>query len=157
MRRLSLLMVLCVMLTACATTGGGPSTNEQIVRSLYEAFARGDGASVMQVLDPGIIWMEAENVGDGYDAGNPYVGPQRVAEGVLGRFGAEWSGFQVRPESYVSEGDTVVVMGRYRGTYKATGRPLDAQFVHAWTIEGGKVTRFQQYTDTAQFTRVTAR
>ncbi|HUE96713.1 MAG TPA: nuclear transport factor 2 family protein [Longimicrobiaceae bacterium] len=132
-------------------------TNEQLVRSLYEAFARGDGATVVGALDPGIVWMEAENVGDGYDAGNPYVGPQRVAAGIFGRLATEWDGFQVRPETFVSEGNHVVALGRYRGTYKATTRPLNAQFVHVWTIEDGKVTRFQQYTDTAQFTRVTQR
>jgi ketosteroid isomerase-like protein len=27
---------------------------------------------------------------------------------------------------------------------------LDAQFAHVWWLEGGKITRFQQYADTAQ-------
>jgi ketosteroid isomerase-like protein len=27
---------------------------------------------------------------------------------------------------------------------------LDAQFAHVWWLEGGKITRFQQYADSAQ-------
>jgi ketosteroid isomerase-like protein len=34
--------------------------------------------------------------------------------------------------------------------YKQTGKELDAQVCHLWTIRGGKVTSFQQYVDTAQ-------
>jgi predicted enzyme related to lactoylglutathione lyase len=33
---------------------------------------------------------------------------------------------------------------------------IDAQFVHAWTLDGGKVTSFQQYTDTAQWQQATS-
>jgi ketosteroid isomerase-like protein len=44
-----------------------------------------------------------------------------------------------------------VTEGRYTGTYKATGRRIDAQFAHVWRISDGKVSGFQQYTDTAQF------
>ena len=28
---------------------------------------------------------------------------------------------------------------------------LDAQFAHVYTLSGGKIVRFQQYTDTAQW------
>jgi uncharacterized protein len=44
-----------------------------------------------------------------------------------------------------------VVEGRYRGTVKATGMPVDAQFAHVWHLRDGKVVRFQQYTDTGQW------
>lgn len=35
--------------------------------------------------------------------------------------------------------------------WTVTGTALDAQFVRVWTVENAKVTRFQQYTDTAQY------
>ena len=34
---------------------------------------------------------------------------------------------------------------------KATGTPVDAQFAHVWQFRGGKIARFQQYTDTKQW------
>lgn len=66
----------------------------------------------------------------------------------------EWDGFTVTPERIVDGGESVVAMGRYRGVYKPTGLPLDAQFVHTWTIQDGQIVAFQQYADTAQFARV---
>ena len=54
----------------------------------------------------------------------------------------------------LQDGDTVVAQGRYRGAFRGTGRTLHAQFVHVWTLRAGRVTHFQQYTDTAQFARV---
>lgn len=62
-------------------------------------------------------------------------------------------GFSVSPERYTVDGDTVAVEGRYRGTWKATGTPVDAQFVHVWRLRDGKVIQFQQYTDTLQWAR----
>lgn len=153
MRKFSLVLLLCVAVSGCATTVTPVATNEQFVRDLYAAFARGDGGAVIGAFDPQIRWMEAESIE--YSDRNPYIGPQAVAEGVFGRLMSEWDGFQVHPEEFISEGNRVAVLGRYAAKYKATGRPLDAQFVHVWTVENGKVTAFQQYADTAQFARVT--
>lgn len=130
-----------------------PRSNAQLIRDLYANFARGDAGAVLGVFHPQIVWNEAENIP--YADGNPYVGPQRVAEGVFMRIMTEWDGFTVSPEQIVDGGDTVVARGRYRGVFRATGRPLDSQFVHVWSVRDGQVTAFQQYADTLQFARVT--
>lgn len=140
---------------ACQHTpypGPPMSTNRDLIRKLYAAFASGDAGTVLGAFHPDIRWNEAE--GWKYAEGNPYVGPQRVGEGVFGRLMTEWDGFSVRSEQILADGDDVVAFGRYAGTYKGTGQPLDAQFVHRWTVRDGKVAGFQQYTDTAQFQRV---
>lgn len=130
-------------------------SNRELIQSLYDAFARGDAGTVLGAFDPEIVWIEAENFL--YADRNPYVGPEQVAEGVFGRIMTEWNGFTVGPETLLQDEKTVVALGRYRGTYKATGRRLDAQFVHVWTLRDGRVTNFQQYADTLQFARVTGR
>ena len=122
--------------------------NVDLIRGLYEAFARGDAPTVLGAMDPGIVWNEAENFP--YADRNPYVGPMAVAEGVFGRIGAEWDQFQVLPGEFLDAGETVVALGRYHGTFRATGKAINAQFVHVWRVGGGKVTAFQQYADTAQ-------
>lgn len=122
-----------------------------LVKSIYSAFGRGDVPAVLGVFDPQIQWLEAE--GFLYADGNPYAGPQAVAEGVFQRIVTDLDNFGVFPERYVDGGDTVVVEGRYRGTVKATGTPVDAQFAHVWQVRDGKVVRFQQYTDTRQWAR----
>ena len=127
--------------------------NVELIRGLYEAFARGDVGDVMGRMSPDIEWNEAENFP--YSDGNPYVGPGAIAAGVFARCGSEWDGFAAVPEEYLDAGDTVVVLGRYNGSYKATGRPQNAQMVHVWRIRDGKAAAFQQYVDTLQVARVT--
>ena len=125
-----------------------PQDNVDRVRSLYEAFARGDVPAILGGMDPQIEWNEAENFI--YADKNPYIGPQAILEGVFMRIGGEWSTFTAVPEEILGSGETVVALGRYRGTFKATGGRVDAQFVHVWRLRDGKIVRFQQYTDTAQ-------
>lgn len=120
-----------------------------VVKGLYHAFAKGDVPVVLGAFDAKIEWNEAE--GFLYADGNPYIGPQAVAQGVFQRLVSDIDQAAVVPESFIDAGDTVVVEGRYKGTMKATGTPVDAQFAHVWHLRDGKVFRFQQYTDTAQW------
>ena len=52
------------------------------------------------------------------------------------------------PERLVAEGDTVVALGEYSGTYKATGKHFRAPMVHVWTFGDGRVVSFRQRADT---------
>jgi ketosteroid isomerase-like protein len=130
-------------------------SNVEVVRQLYAAFAKGDGPAVLARMDPGIVWNEAENFP--YADHNPYVGPAAVGEGVFFRLATEWNNFQAVPSEFLDAGETVVVLGRYKATYISTGAQLDAQFAHVWRLRDGKITAFQQYTDTAQAVRAVAR
>ena len=125
------------------------SENTETVKAAYAAFARGDVPHVLGILHPECVWTEAENFI--YADQNPYVGHQAILTGVFGRLAAEWEDFSVNPERFITEGDTVVALVRYRGTLKATGVKVNAQCVHVFTIKAGKVMAFEQFTDTAQF------
>ncbi|MDB5692879.1 MAG: hypothetical protein JWO81_1942 [Alphaproteobacteria bacterium] len=127
--------------------------NVDLIRGLYAAFGQGDVPGVLARMAPDMVWNEAENFP--YADGNPYEGHDAIVGGVFARLGSEWDGFAAVPEEYLDAGDTVVVLGRYRGTCKATGKPFDAQMVHVWRVADGKAKRFQQYTDTLQAARVT--
>jgi ketosteroid isomerase-like protein len=128
--------------------------NVDLVRGVYEAFARGDVGSVLAVLDDSIEWHQAEHVTNW--PGGPFSGPQAVAEGVFARIPQDFDGFTIDVSRIVGCGDTVLVEARYKGTAKATGMELDAQVAHIWDFENGKVVHWQQYTDTWQFAEVTA-
>jgi ketosteroid isomerase-like protein len=123
-------------------------TNVDIARSFYAAVTRGDVPAALSLLAPTIEWREAE--GFPYAGGNPYVGPDSVVQGVFLRLATEWEGFTAHPEHFFDAGESVIVTGRYTGVYRATGKSVDAQFAHVWTMHSGKAVRFQQYTDTAQ-------
>jgi len=125
--------------------------NLDLVKSLYAAFSTGDVPTVLGAFDPDIEWKEAEN--SPLADNNPYIGPQAILEGVFMRCMQKFEGFAVRPNNFIDGGDTVAAEGRYTGKANATGIPLDAQFVHVWHLRNGKVVRFQQYTDTAQWSK----
>ena len=42
----------------------------------------------------------------------------------------------------------IVVLGKYSGAYKATGKSFQADFAHVWNIREGKAIRFVQHVDT---------
>lgn len=115
------------------------------VRALYAAFAVGDIPSVLGALSPSVHWTEA--------AGGPYggvsVGPDAVLANVFMKLGGEWDNFTAIPHEFVADGSTVVALGEYSATYKATGKSFRAPFAHVWKFDGDTVASFHQYTDTA--------
>ena len=122
--------------------------NVSKLKSIYEAFARGDIPSVLGALSPDIHWHQAE--GNPYQpSGEAWVGPDAVMKNLFMRLGGDWDGFALHCKTFHDAGDDVIVEGRYRGTFKATGKSLDTQFCHVWHITDGKATRFQQYMNTA--------
>lgn len=119
-------------------------TNVDSVKQVYQAFAENDIFRVLGFLNSEIDWTEAE----GFPYGGTYHGPKAVLEGVFMRLGAEWNGFAAVPDEFIDGGDTVVALGKYSGTYKATGKSFAANFAHVWKIQDGKAVRFVQYVDT---------
>jgi len=139
---------LTIFMTNCSPVQSG-NPNVEIVQGIYESFAAGDGGAVLATFSPDIVWNEAES--NSLADGNPYIGPQAVAEGVFGRVGQEWETFILHDQTLYGVGeDMVLVTGRYRGTHALTGKSIDAQKVHIWWFENGLATRFQQYVDTKQ-------
>jgi ketosteroid isomerase-like protein len=130
-------------------------SNVDVIRGFYAALARGDAPAALAVMAPDIVWNEAESFL--YADRNPYVGPQAIVEGVFARIGADFEGFAATPEEILDAGDTIVALGRYTGMFKATGKPINAQLVHVWRLKSGKITGFQQYTDTLQVARAAGR
>jgi uncharacterized protein len=129
--------------------------NLTLVQSVYDAFGRGDIPSVLAAMAPDLRWIAAEH--SPYDRGKPYVGPDEVLQHVFMPIGANWEAFAIVPERFLDAGDTIVMEGRYGGTYKSTGRKTNAQVVHVWVVRDGKLIEFRQYTDTAELRDVLGR
>ena len=117
----------------------------QIIQDHYAASARGDLDGMIAPFAPDVSWTEMA----GFPYAGTYVGPQAIVENVFGRLGAEWDGYRADPDAFVAEGDQVVAFGVYSGTYRPTGKHMQARFVHHWQLRDGQVVRFEQYTDTA--------
>lgn len=120
------------------------SDNKTTIQNLYGAFATGDMPTVLSILDPQVSWTESA----GFPYGGTYIGHDAVLEGVFARLGSEWDNWAAVPAQFVAEGDTVVVLGTYSGTYKATGKSIEVPYVHVFKLGDGVVKTFVQHTDT---------
>jgi uncharacterized protein len=118
--------------------------NLDSVKSIYQAFAKGDIPTVLGLLSRDIAWTEAE----GFPYAGTYHGPNSVLTGVFMRLGTEWDGFAAVADEFIDGGDTIVALGKYSGTYKATGKSFQANFAHVWKVQDGKATQFTQHVDT---------
>ena len=119
--------------------------NVYVIRGLYEAFASGDIPAVLAFMTPEIEWTQAE----GFPYTGTYKGPDAILHRLFMKLGTEWDGYEAIPDEFIAQGDKVVALGHYSGTYKATGKSFRAPFAHVWTVKDGKIQRFVQHTDTA--------
>lgn len=127
-------------------------SSSEVVKSLYEAFGTGDMPTVLGLLHPKVVWCEAE--GSPYDSGDGWIGPDAVVENLFSKMGEDWEVFTVKPGQFHDSGPVVTVEGRYAAKHNTTGKEMDCQVCHVWTVANGKITKFQQYVDTAKLREV---
>jgi hypothetical protein len=121
------------------------SKNFKAIESHYAASDCKDIAGMMAPVTAQTCWTEMA----GFPYAGTYIGPDAVIEGVFKRIGADWNGYNFALERLLDAGDTIVGVGAYSGTCKATGKSMEARVVHVWTMDNGKVKSFEQFTDTA--------
>ena len=127
------------------------STNLQIIAQHYAASDRGDLDEMLAVLAPDARWTEMA----GFPCAGTYVGPDAVRTGVFERLAAEWDGYTADIRELFDAGDTIVGLGEYSGSNKRTGESFRARVAHVWRLTDGRVTAFEQFTDTLLVARAT--
>src|SRR5882757_3410410 len=96
-------------------------SNVDIVRRSYDAFSRHDMDGVMGDMHPEIVWHQAQ----GLPHGGTYRGLDEVKRNIFDPLDEEWwNEFTADPDEFLDAGQNVVVIGRYRGTAKETGKQL---------------------------------
>ena len=60
----------------------------------------------------------------------------------------------VTPEKFMTSKDTIVVLHRYTGTGKATGKKLNLLAAGVWDLHAGKIKRYRQLADTTEIVAV---
>lgn len=117
-----------------------------LVERLYAALAAGDEAALRELLAPDFRQRISAGMPLG---GGEHVGPDAAIRDGWWAIGA---GFRVlaEPEEWLPAGEgRLVVTGTYRGTARATRRPVQARFAHVWTAADGRLVALEQITDTA--------
>jgi uncharacterized protein len=121
--------------------------NTQLVQEGYATFGRGDIPGLLNMLADDVVWV------------TPGPPEQLPAAGMRhGR--AEVAQFfsvlkdteeveQFEPREFIAQGDKVVALIKYRSRIKATGRTVDTELAHVFTLRDGKIAEFREFFDTA--------
>ena len=122
------------------------SAPADVVRRQYLASAHGDLEALRATLADDVEWTEMA----GFPLGGTYRTPHGVTAAVMERLGEEWDDFIVHDDTYVVDGENVVVLARYTATNKATGKDINVRVAHHFIVRGGRIVRFEQFVDTAK-------
>jgi len=121
--------------------------NTKTVQEAYAAFGRGDVQSILDRLTDDVIWKRV------YGAA-PYVptsGERRGKAAVATFFKqvAEHVNFLTfEPKEFIATGDKVVALGHYTGK-TPIGKSFDSDFAMVFTLTNGRVSHFQEFSDSA--------
>ena len=118
--------------------------NIETVEKMYALFAARDHAAIRQLFADDIQWNQMK----GFPGGGQYVGADAIFENVFGAFSQHWTDWKATITRYLDSGDGAFVIGFYEGTYNATGKYMKAHFACEYKVNDGKITEFNQYTDT---------
>ena len=78
------------------------------------------------------------------------AGVVQFVENVFGPILGDVEGFTAHPDE-ILELDDARVMARGRHGGNGAAGPVDARFIHIWTVTDGKVSRYEQLADTRKF------
>ena len=121
--------------------------NTKLVKSAYEAFQSGNIQGVLDRCTDNIEWVE-EGPSDIIELSGKRTGKPGVAE-FFSKLDESETFHEFSPKEFIAQGNKVVVLGFYKTTVKSTNRPCQSNWVHVFTIQGGKISHFHEYFDTA--------
>jgi ketosteroid isomerase-like protein len=126
-------------------------SNAATVQAIYEAFGRGDVATILDKLDDAVEWETTVPVSD-----VPWLQARRGKANIVGFFEsmAPLKITRFEPHTIFDGGDKVFVLI----TFEATSRGKRYSFPnngHLWQFNtAGKVVKYDHVTDTAQMIRM---
>lgn len=118
------------------------TTRVRLIEDLYAAFGRGDVQSILDGLTEDVSWNSP------IDRSIPWAGDFSTRARVPQFFAAIYENVEVlgfEPTEFVTEGDTVVSLGTFSCTVKATGKSASTKWVFIWKFEGDKVCSYEQF------------
>jgi uncharacterized protein len=125
------------------------NSNIGFVRSLYAAFGKGDIATIIAGLASDVDWAVNGRRSD-YPLLGSWKGQSEVKKFFAGVAEHEQA-TDFSPREFFAAEDRVFVLGHYSWNIRKTGRPVSSDWVHVFTIRDGKVDKFREFNDTAQF------
>jgi ketosteroid isomerase-like protein len=121
------------------------AASETVVRSAYEAFARGDDEAVLALIDPDLEWTWLDPAVE-----NPEPQVCRGREQLAYWMGRGPGGLRVEVEEITAYGDRLLVVTRPRGDVGSRpGRPEGRNF-HVVTVRDGRIATLRAWPTRAE-------
>jgi len=124
------------------------SDNVKVIQEIYAAIGRGDVAQVLARMTEDARWDF--NVGSSDVPWHvPATGPEEIQRFLSG-FNDQVTLTAFEPRRLIASGDEVVVDVHLAYTVKRTGKVVDLEQLHWWSLSDWRVTRLRHFEDTAQ-------
>ena len=122
---------------------GVSESNVEVVRRLFELYASGGMEAALEVLDEQLVIVIPPEMSAEPDSYHGHEGARRYFAGFDGMLE------DVRYEALdlIPEGEHVLVRARLAGRGVSSGLEVDLESIVVHSVEGGKVTRIEPYTD----------
>jgi ketosteroid isomerase-like protein len=117
-----------------------------LVRELYAAYARGDGARVAEMIDDDIDWIIYGPV-----QVFPFVGARQGKAAVLetlAGIAAEYALERYQPEVIIVDGERAAVMSNLAFVQRSTSRLLSFRNANFLRFRDGRLVEFREFWDT---------
>jgi uncharacterized protein len=115
--------------------------NVEIVRGIYEAWARKEFPGPADVLDAEIEYV---NPPGAVEPGTRY-GLEAFTRAVEQVFVEGWDNWRFEAERFTPRGDRVAVVLRYRAHGRESRVAVEGRLSALWTIREGKAVRFEWF------------
>jgi uncharacterized protein len=122
--------------------------NIKTIKSVYEAFGRGDVETILANLTDDVDWA-AEAAGKGA----PWYGDHRGQQGVgefFTQFGSTMEVEDFMPITYAATDNEVLTVVRFAATTRASGRRIAMDLHHYFRFVDGKIAYYRGTEDSAQ-------
>jgi ketosteroid isomerase-like protein len=122
--------------------------NIKTITAVYEAFGRGDVATILDAVTDDVDWA-AETT----STAAPWYGAKHGKEEVAGFFDAFGSTMEVEeftPISFAANETDVLTVVRFRVKVRATGKMAAMHLHHYFTFRDGKIRYYRGSEDSAQ-------
>ena len=114
-----------------------PDGNVEVVRALYDAWARDEFPGPPELLDPDIEYVNpAGAIEPGTRRGIDAF--QHAIEKVL----EVWTSWEMEPERFEAVGNCVAVVVRYRAVGRSSSLEVEGRESALWTLRDGRVIRY---------------
>lgn len=124
------------------------STPTEVVQQAYAAFGRRDIPGILAMLTDDVDWRFYASPSTGIPYGGRYTGKKPV-EAWFATLAENDDIQQFEPREFLEGPDHVTVLGWNRARPLPNGTVFDSEWVHVFTLKGGKISRWIGTADTA--------